>query len=91
MHHPIENLRPSWETRFDPPISVCFRSQSAEQLSDDELPPDVDLTDPFFAEEMEKTENSVVADKKKGGKRKKKGKRKGDDLETEEDRRKKVR
>ena len=65
-----------------------FHSQSAAQLSDDELPPDVDLNDPFFAEELEKSESPLTSRKKDGVKKKKK--RKGEDVETEEDRRRKV-
>lgn len=30
-------------------------AESDEDLSDDELPPDVDLSDPFFAEELNAT------------------------------------
>ncbi len=37
-------------------ISFIF-SQKEEELSEDELPPDVDLNDPFFAEELAATGN----------------------------------
>jgi hypothetical protein len=59
-------------------------------LSDDELPPDVDLSDPFFAEELEKTESNVANKKKDERQKKKKRRKKGEDLESEEDKRRKV-
>ncbi|XP_039663956.1 ESF1 homolog [Perca fluviatilis] len=43
--------------------------EDEEDLSEDELPPDVDLSDPFFAEELAATD---VQKKSKGGKKKKK-------------------
>lgn len=33
-------------------LTVPHQGESDEELSDDELPADVDLTDPFFAEEL---------------------------------------
>ncbi|XP_028393448.1 ESF1 homolog [Dendronephthya gigantea] len=63
-------------------------SQSAAQLSDDELPADVDLNDPYFAEELKKTESDAPT-KEKDRRQKKKGKRK-EDQETEEDKRRKA-
>ena len=64
-------------------------SQSAAQLSDDELPADVDLNDPFFAEELEKTERNNSG-KDKEGRQKKKRKQKREEQENEEDKRRKV-
>ena len=66
----------------------CFYSQSPVQLSDDELPPDVDLNDPFFAEELGKTESNGTSGKKE--RKQKRKKKKGENLESEEDRRRKV-
>ncbi|XP_072240138.1 ESF1 homolog [Leuresthes tenuis] len=50
-----------------------------EELSDDELPPDVDLSDPFFAEEL------AAADLKKKGKKKKQREEKERTAEEEEE------
>lgn len=66
-----------------------LNSQSAAQLSDDELPADVDLNDPFFAEEIEKIESKVQGEKKEGRSRKSR-KKKAAIQENEEDKRRKV-
>ena len=63
-------------------------SQSAVQLSDDELPPDVDLNDPFFAQELGKNESNGTSGKKELKLKKKK--KKGKNPESEEDRRRKA-
>ncbi|XP_029379638.1 ESF1 homolog isoform X2 [Echeneis naucrates] len=51
-----------------------------EDLSDDELPPDVDLSDPFFSEELSATD----AQRKQKGKKKKK-KQEGEEPTAEEE------
>lgn len=33
-------------------LFFLYQTTGEEELSDDELPPDVDLSDPFFAEEL---------------------------------------
>lgn len=66
-----------------------LNSQSAAQLSDDELPADVDLNDPFFAEEIGKIDGNVQGEKKEG--RQKKNRRKKAAIqESEEDKQRKV-
>ncbi|TDH15628.1 hypothetical protein EPR50_G00010700 [Perca flavescens] len=52
--------------------------EDEEDLSEDELPPDVDLSDPFFAEELAATD---VQKKSKGKKKKKKKKKKEEEEE----------
>ena len=63
----------------------CSRSDENIEMSDDELPAGVDLADPFFAEEIEKTD---IKGKMKNSGKKKKKKEKTD--ENEEDKRRKV-
>ena len=61
-------------------------------MSDDELPADVDLNDPFFAEELEKRGCNVRGkdkEERQKGKKKRKQKR-DDDQESKEDKRRKV-
>jgi hypothetical protein len=67
---------------------VFLHSQSAVQFSDDELPPDVDLNDPFFTEELEKSERNGASEKME--RKQKKKKKKGENIESEEEKRKKV-
>ncbi|XP_076584918.1 ESF1 homolog [Chaetodon auriga] len=55
--------------------------EDEEKLSDDELPPDVDLNDPFFAEELAATDMK----KKQKGKKKKKQEEEGRTAEEEEE------
>lgn len=79
-------------------LSICafvfqhffsLNSKSAAQMSDDELPADVDLNDPFFAEEIGKIDSNVQGEKKEG--RQKKNRRKKAAIqESEEDKRRKV-
>lgn len=79
-----------------PNLCICFRpfffslnSQSAAQLSDDELPADVDLNDPFFAEEIGKIDGNMEGEKKEG-RQKKNRKKKAAIHESEEDKQRKV-
>lgn len=41
-------------------LYVCLQGATEPDLSDDELPPDVDLSDPFFAEELAATGGQFI-------------------------------
>ncbi|XP_029900263.1 ESF1 homolog [Myripristis murdjan] len=56
------------------------QAEAESQLSDDELPPDVDLSDPFFAEEL----GAAGAEQRSQTKGKKKKKKKKEEEEEEE-------
>ncbi|XP_068590933.1 ESF1 homolog isoform X1 [Cebidichthys violaceus] len=56
--------------------------EDEEELSDEDLPPDVDLSDPFFAEELAATDTKK---KQKGGKKKKKQEEEERTAEEEEE------
>ena len=56
-------------------------------FSEDELPLDVDINDPFFTEELEKTAGNLNG---KTNEKKNKRKRRSEQEDTEEDKRKKV-
>lgn len=60
--------------------SQTKQGESEEELSDDELPPDVNLSDPFFAEELATTD---VKKKQKGKKKKEEDKERTAEEEEE--------
>lgn len=68
-------------------IFPFVNSQLAPQISDDEIPADVDLNGPFFAEELKAVGNDISRKTNDG---KNKRKRKGEREESEEDKRRKV-
>lgn len=68
----------------------CF-SQSEIQFSDDELPADVDISDPFFAEERTSENGNDISRKEKTVRKSKKRKiKREDNMLTVEDRKKEV-
>ena len=69
---------------------MAFSSKANESDESDEIPSDVDLSDPFFSQEIDRgISNENKTDKTSTGKTKKKRKRTAP--ETEEDRKAKVR
>ena len=71
-------------------VILAFSSKANESDESDEIPSDVDLSDPFFSQEIDRgISNENKTDKTSTGKTKKKRKRTAP--ETEEDRKAKVR
>ena len=71
-------------------VILAFSSKANESDESDEIPSDVDLSDPFFSQEIDaEISNKIKTDKVSTGKTKKKRKRTAP--ETEEERKAKVR